>query len=270
MRNITIPTQVKDAEVIFVSHSGGKDSQAMLAALIRLGLKDKIVLVHSDLGEMEWEPMHDWIESISFGIPCNVVRAKEDFFEMCLRTKRLPSGRQQYCTDVLKTTPIAEFIHEYMYKNNIKTAINATGMRAEESKRRAEKEPFQVSEMTQPKKHAPHLIHDWLPIFEYRLDDVFKEIKNAGQAPHKIYSMGFSRLSCVFCVNGRISEHQKAAELRPELAKKVAELERTLGKAIRLKQINGQKYPKYLDEYANSSYCGDDVEEEIDLIAMIG
>ena len=36
---ITIPLQVMTADVIFVSHSGGKDSQAMLAALVRLGFK---------------------------------------------------------------------------------------------------------------------------------------------------------------------------------------------------------------------------------------
>ena len=54
MKNYT-PQVVQDADVIFVSHSGGKDSQAMLAQLVRLGLKDKIVLVHADLGDMEWE-----------------------------------------------------------------------------------------------------------------------------------------------------------------------------------------------------------------------
>lgn len=48
-----IPEEVLTAEVIFWSHSGGKDSQAGLANLIRMGLKDKIVIIHADLGEME-------------------------------------------------------------------------------------------------------------------------------------------------------------------------------------------------------------------------
>ena len=261
MKEIIVPEQVRNAEAIFVSHSGGKDSQAMLAALIRLGLKDKLVLVHSDLGEMEWEPMEHWIERNAFGLPLHVVRSEMTFFDLARKYGRLPSGRQQFCTDFLKTKPIGQFIHEYMTKNGIKTAINATGMRAEESPRRAKKKPFILSKgkgssgMHQPKKYAGHTVFDWLPIFDYTTAEVYGEIAHAGQEPHQVYSMGFSRLSCVFCVNGRIDEHQKAAELRPELAKKVAELERELGKTYRLKQVKGKKLPKYFDEYL-TSFCG--------------
>lgn len=259
-----IPQEVKDADVIFVSHSGGKDSQAMLALLVRMGLKDKIILVHSDLGEMEWEPMHDWIESISYGLPLYIVASDMDFFEMARKYQRLPSGMHQFCTDFLKTRPIAAFIHEYMTKHGYKTAINATGMRAEESKRRAMKSPFQQSEMTQPKKYPGHLIHDWLPIFGYELNDVLEEIKMAGQKPHHIYSEGFSRLSCAICINGRIEEHKLAAKMRPELARKMAQLERDLGKTIRLKQVKGVKYPRYLDEYVDLS--GSEIEQQKEII----
>lgn len=249
--------EIQDAQVIFWSHSGGKDSQAGLAYLVRMGFKGKIVVVHSDLGDMEWESMHNWIESISFGIEVHVVQANEDFFGLARRTGRLPSGKQQYCTDVLKTQPISEFIHNYMYEHNITKAINATGMRAEESKRRALKKPFTLSKgegtsgMHMPKKYPEHTIHDWMPIFGYTTEEVYEEIALAGQKPHKMYSMGFSRLSCVFCVNGKVEEHKKAVELRPELAVKFAQLERELGRTLRLKQIKGVKHPKYLDEYTN-------------------
>jgi DNA sulfur modification protein DndC len=257
MKTITIPQEVQNAQAIFVSHSGGKDSQAMLGALIRLGLKDKLVIVHSDLGEMEWEPMHKWIEANSFGLPCHVVSAELDFFDLARKYKRLPSGRQQFCTDHLKTKPITQFIHDYMSAHGITTAINATGMRAEESKRRADKKPFTLSKgdgtsgMHMPKKHPAHTIYDWMPIFDYRLDHVIKEIEACGQKMHEVYNMGFSRLSCVFCINGRVEEHAKASELRPELAQKMADLERELGKTIRLKSVRGVKMPKFLDEYLN-------------------
>jgi len=255
MKKIIVPSEIQNAQVIFVSHSGGKDSQAMLAALIRLGLKDKLVLVHSDLGEMEWEPMHHWIEANSFGLPCHVVSAELDFFELARKYKRLPSGQQQFCTDHLKTKPITKFIHDYMSAHGITTAINATGMRAEESKRRADKIPFTLSKgdgtssMHMPKKYPTHTIFDWMPIFDYTTSEIFGEIAHAGQQPHEVYSLGFSRLSCVFCINGRIDEHKKAAELRPELAQKMADLERELGKTIRLKTVNKIKMPKFLDEY---------------------
>ena len=246
-----IPKEAQNTDVIFVSHSGGKDSQAMLSQLIRMGLKDKIVLIHSDLGEMEWQEMKPWIEKNSFGITVNVVQSEMDFFQMVRKYKRLPSGLHQFCTGFLKTQPIEEFIHNYMYKHNLKTAINAIGLRADESKKRAKKSPLEKSKMTRPKKHPKHLITGWLPIFYYSESEVFEEIKLAGQLPHEIYSKGFSRLSCVFCINGRINEHKEAAKLRPQLARKMANIEREIGRAIRLKQIKGVKYPKYLDEYCD-------------------
>ena len=261
MKEIIVPREVTEAEVIFVSHSGGKDSQAMLAALVRAGLKEKLVLVHSDLGEMEWEPMEHWISKNSFQLPLNVVKSDLDFFSMVRKYRRLPSGRQQFCTDFLKTQPITAFIHDYMERHGITKTINATGMRAEESPRRAKKLPFTLSKgegtsgMYQPRKYPSHLVHDWLPIFDYTTAEVFGEIAHAGQEPHQVYSMGFSRLSCVFCVNGRIEEHKRAAELRPELAKKMSELEREIGKTLRLKQVKGVKLPKYLDEYL-PNFCG--------------
>jgi len=255
--NMTNLPQLQEAQVIFVSHSGGKDSQAMLAKIVSMNLSAKLVVVHSDLGEMEWEPMHHFIEQNAFGLPVHVVSAKESFFDLCRRTKRLPSGQQQYCTDVLKIIPIGNFIHDYMTKNNLTVAINATGMRAEESKRRALKEPFALSGMTQPRKHPGHTVYDWLPIFDYKTADVWAEIKKAGQVPHSIYFKGFSRLSCVFCINGRKNEHQKAAELRPELFAKMAALELELGKALRQKSEGGEKVNKYL-----GSYCGSDAPED--------
>ena len=77
-----IPVEVIEAEAIFVNHSGGKDSQAMLARLVALGFQGKLVIVHSDLGEMEWEPMHAFIESNSFGLPVTVVKPDLTFFEL--------------------------------------------------------------------------------------------------------------------------------------------------------------------------------------------
>lgn len=245
---------IKKGAIIFVSHSGGKDSQAMLAKLIRLGLKDHIVIVHSNLGSMEWEHMTPWIEKNSFGLPVYEVEAEEDFFQMVRRTKRMPSGNMQFCTDNLKIKPIGAFIHDYMTANNIKVGINATGMRAEESERRAKKGEWVLSKgtgtsgMHQPKNYPEHTIFDWLPIIDYKLDDVMEEIENADQEIHSVYGLGFSRLSCVLCVNGRVGEHELAIKLRPELARKMADLEHEIGKTMRMRTKKGVKFNWYLDE----------------------
>ena len=109
------------------------------------------------------------------------------------------------------------------------------------------KSPWELSKVS--KKASNLVVWEWYPIFNYKLADVWAEIESVGQKPHHIYGQGFSRLSCVFCVFGRIEEHKKAAQMKPELYARMVELEKELGRTIRVKQINGVKYPKYLDEY---------------------
>lgn len=233
-------TNYENAEVIFVNHSGGKDSQAMLAKLVRMGLKDKLVIVHADLGEMEWEPMEEWIKEISFGIPVHVVKSELGFFELCRKYKRLPSGQARFCTSELKTRPCEQFIKDYCKEHGITKALSALGIRGEESPSRAKKGEY---------IHKTKLITVWNPILKYLIDEVKKEVSDAGQQLHWVYSKGYSRLSCIMCVFGRIDEHQQMANDRPDVFEKMVAIEKELGKTIRLKQKDQVKYPKFLEEY---------------------
>lgn len=244
--------EMNEAEVIFVNHSGGKDSQAMMAQLVRLGFKDKIVVVHADLGEMEWEPMHNWIESTSFGLPVHVVKSEQSFFDLCRKYGRLPSGQARFCTDFLKTKPCEKFMVQYCEERGITKAVSALGIRAEESPARAKKPQVKAqNKMTSDRKNKISL-NVVSPIFNYTIEQVYEEIKAAGQELHWVYGKGYSRLSCVFCVFGRIAEHKQMAKERPELFQKMVNLERELGKTIRIKQVKGIKQPKYLNEYAST------------------
>lgn len=247
-RQNIIPSEVAEAQVIFLNHSGGKDSQAMLAYLIRIGYKGRIVIIHADLGSMEWEEMKPWIETISHGLPVNVVKGDKDFFELCEDKGRLPSGQAQFCTNELKTVPCERFMKAYCAERGLTKAISAIGIRHAESKARSKKKEI-IYRTKGTTKKFPLKLTVWNPIIEWSLTDVYKEISRAGQKIHRIYSEGFTRLSCAACVFGRIGEHKEAAKRKPELFKRMAQLERTLGKTIRLKQVNKVKMHKYLDEY---------------------
>lgn len=237
-------------EVMFVNHSGGKDSQAMMAYLMELsqvGFCGRLVVVHSDLGEMEWEPMHDFIKKNAFGFEVHVVQPKLSFFDLCRKYLRLPSGQARFCTDQLKTQPIKWFIRDYCVQHGITRAVNCIGIRSEESPSRAKKSPWRDSKVSLKKTGLQ--IMEWYPIFDFKIEDVWNQIRQAGQEPHPVYAEGFTRLSCVFCVFGRINEHKMAAKMRPELYQKMVALEQELGKSIRTKQVKGVKLKKFLGEY---------------------
>ena len=74
-------TAIKDGALVFVSHSGGKDSQAMYAHLRAFVPADQIVVVHANLGEVEWSGVIDHIKA-NIDHDLNVVRAAKTLLEM--------------------------------------------------------------------------------------------------------------------------------------------------------------------------------------------
>ena len=58
---------------------------------------------------------------------------------------------------------------------------------------------------------------------------MFRVIRDAGQSPHWIYAHGVTRCSCSFCIFGSKSDLRRAAELRPDLYRDYAALERRIG-----------------------------------------
>ena len=78
--------------------------------------------------------------------------------------------------------------------------------------------------------------YDWLPIFELSEAEVFETIQAAGQTPHPVYAQGlsrcFSRCSCSFCIFSSRADLRRAAELRPGLYTRYAELKRRIGHTL--------------------------------------
>ena len=100
------------------------------------------------------------------------------------------------------------------------------GMRAEESPARARKTPWRRNDRMSV---AGREVFDWLPVFDLSTKDVFRVIHDAGQSPHWAYAAGMSRLSCSFCILASRADLRRAAELRPDLYRTYAELERRIG-----------------------------------------
>ena len=61
---------IRRGALIAVSSSGGKDSQAMTILLARTVPRDRLVVVHAPLGEVEWPGTVEHIEkTIPAGVP---------------------------------------------------------------------------------------------------------------------------------------------------------------------------------------------------------
>ena len=228
--------EVKDlierGAIFYVSHSGGKDSQAMYAELFSIVPKDQIVVVHADLGEIEWTGVQDHIHA-NIQHELNVVESHKTFFDMVRRRRATrddvpswPSSDHRQCTSDLKRDPIYKFIRNDMKQRGSVLAVNCMGLRASESPARAKKETFKLNVRL---SKAGREVFEYLPIHHYTDDQVFATIAVAGQSPFWAYKSGNKRLSCVFCIMGCDNDLRNGAKQRPDLYQKYLALEKETG-----------------------------------------
>jgi len=220
---------IERGALFVVNHSGGKDSQAMFAKIRALVPREQIHIIHAHLSGVEWEGVIEHIEETCKGYSTQVVRAGKTFFEMVRHRRKWPSPQYRQCTSDLKRGPIEKAIRQEMKRRGLSLVVNCMGLRAEESSQRAKKAVLTFS--TRNSK-AGREWYDWLPIHDYREDEVFRAIEEAGEAPHWAYEAGMTRLSCCFCIMASMHDLRTAALLYPELYAEYVALEREIGHTL--------------------------------------
>lgn len=265
-----IKTLVEQGAIFFVSHSAGKDSQAMYLYINKHVPSEQIIVIHSDLGKAEWAGVQSHIQATVEHEIHVVTNESKDFFEMVRKRGMFPSPQYRQCTNDLKVGPINKLIRKIMKEKNCLVGLNCTGIRAEESPNRAKKEPIsynkkltiferfdcpkgttdkkgrvkRLEDYTTPKA-GERVVYDWLPIFDWTTSEVFGAIKASGQRPHIAYENGMSRLSCAFCIMANKSDLRTSAKYNTELMREYVALEKEVGHTMFMK--GGE--PIALDEY---------------------
>lgn len=254
IKNISeIRNLIEKGALFFVGHSGGKDSQAMFAAMSKIVPADQLHVVHADLGEVEHLDVKDFIRSNIDGKDLQIAQAihadgsKKDFFTT-VRARRasldaqgrfdapaFPSSAARFCTSDLKTGPIWKVIRKIA--GDAKIVVNCVGIRAEESPARAKKiESRGTMNVNTKNTNSKRQAFDYWPIADWTIDQVWNEIDEKGQERHPAYDAGNDRLSCAFCIFGSRNDLRLAAKTRPELLQKLTDLEAD----VRTTMFNGE------------------------------
>lgn len=240
----SVEALINRGALFVINHSGGKDSQAMYILLSALVPREQLVIIHADLGAVEWAGAVGHILATTGGEPLHVCRSRRNLLQMIEERGRFPSPEQRQCTSDLKRGPIERTIREITRERQAKgieawgLVVNCMGMRAEESSGRARLTPFKLSARN---SRAGREWYDWLAIHGMTEAEVFATIAAAGQRPHVIYSLGMRRFSCVFCIMASQADLQTAAHLAterpellndPQLYRKYVGLERSTGQVM--------------------------------------
>ena len=226
-------------DVILVNSSAGKDSQAMLDHVVGLagaaGVLERVVVVHCDLGRVEWEGTRELAEEQArhYGVRFEVVsRPQGDLLTQVEQRGMWPDAARRYCTSDHKRGQVYRLLTKLAAEVSARTGrrqarvLNCLGIRAEESPARAKKVPFQKdAQASNGRRH----VDTWLPIFAWSLDDVWKTIRASGVRHHRAYDLGMPRLSCAFCVLASKGALLLAAKHNPELLDADVAVEQKIG-----------------------------------------
>lgn len=223
---------IKRGALFIVNHSAGKDSQCMFIRLARIIPRHQLIVIHADLGEVEWPGNIEHIKNTIGKTEFHVCRNRnKTFLEMVERRGQFPDASRRQCTSDLKRDPISSQIKAICKEKGNFLVVNCMGIRADESTSRAKLQPFKLNTRY---ANAKYEWYDWLPIHSMTTSEVFATIAAAGQKPHWAYEAGMSRLSCSFCIMASKSDLCTAARLRPELYKKYVELEIKIGHTLQM------------------------------------
>ena len=205
-----------------VNHSGGKDSQIMFHYIHQHVPAAQILVIHALLPEVEWDGVEDHVRNTTLGLPVLTCRSRRTLLEMIEERGMFPSPSIRQCTSDLKRGPIERTIR----RTGHKLIVNCMGMRAEESSNRSKLAPLKLNARN---SKANREWHDWLPIHDWKVGEVFEGIASVGQQPHFAYALGMSRLSCCFCIMASKADLTIAAQHNPEMYKRYVDLEKSTG-----------------------------------------
>lgn len=199
---------------VVASVSGGKDSAALSLWLTEQGIQHDRVFM--DTG---WEhpATYEYLRGpLTQAIgPITELRGEKQMVDLILKKGTFPSRLRRYCTEELKVFPLRDY-----FATRGDDAINAVGIRGEESPRRAAMAQWEWSGAIDAET--------WRPLLAWKFEDVRAIHARHGLAPNPLYLWGAERVGCFPCIFARKAEIDLVARISPERIDEIERLEATL------------------------------------------
>lgn len=212
---------IAEDQPICVGVSGGKDSAcvafAVLGFLDAVGHAGPRLLVHADLGSVEWADSLRVCSRLAerLKVQLQVVRREaggmmerwrqrwDDNVGRYARLERVKIAKPwsdsnwRFCTSELKIFPSGNMLKR-RYPG--RTIVSVSGIRREESQQRA-KTAVAKPQRALEAKTTRTSGYDWNPIVDWTREEVLEYLADLGFALHEGYTVyGMHRISCRFCV----------------------------------------------------------------------
>jgi 3'-phosphoadenosine 5'-phosphosulfate sulfotransferase (PAPS reductase)/FAD synthetase len=255
---------------VAIGVSGGKDScaaaLATIAHLDAIGHGGPQILVHSDLGRVEWKDSLPTCERLAARLGRELVvlrrRAGDMMDRWSVRWRNnvaryarlacvkliLPwsTASMRFCTSELKTAVICGHL---VKRFPGQTILSVSGIRRDESTKRKRAPVAKRQKKLTRKKHATAGL-DWNAIVTWQRADVLAYLENQRFPLHEAYTVfGSSRVSCAYCIMASRADLVASTTCRDnrEIYREMVDLEVRSSFAFQDDQWLGDVAPGLLD-----------------------
>lgn len=219
---------------VAIGISGGKDSSAAALATVQyldqMGHNGPRLLIHSDLGRVEWDQSIRICEQLAHQLQLELVVVSWKQGDMVDRWRKrwedntrryanlelvkvlLPwsTSGMRFCTSELKTSIISQYLTTRFPGVTI---LSVTGIRRQESSERQKKPVASWSSdlSRTPRNSPPTAGINWNPIIDWTQNDVWALHHRYHLPIHEAYTQyNMSRVSCAFCILAGQQDHLNA------------------------------------------------------------
>ena len=264
-----IDAALAEHAAVAVGVSGGKDSCLLAFETVRyldsIGHKGPRILVHADLGRVEWKDSLPTCQRLAdrLGLELVVVRrlsgdmmdrwlsrwaANVERYQELLCVKLISpwsSSVMRFCTSELKVAPICR---ELGRRFRGQTVLNAVGIRRQESDGR------KLAPISKPQpaiQGRGTIGYNWNPILDWTKDEVFAALAAHDFPVHEGYlKYGMDRISCAYCVLGSIADLRASATCpdNADVLREMVDLEIVSGFSFQSNRWLGDVAPHLLTE----------------------
>jgi hypothetical protein len=154
------------------------------------------------------------------------VASGQPFLDLCVWKGRFPSSQVAFCSEFLKRDPIITQVQNPLLDAG-DDVISWQGVRRDESLRRSK---LVANELKETRKNGAEL-WNYRPILDWTAQDCFDLHKKHGVKANPLYSLGFSRVGCMPCINCRKNELLEISKRFPEVIERIASWEAAVKEA---------------------------------------